>query len=180
MKIKHLAIFTLLISGASVAADKKGVEFLVSLSPAGSFTAQSNAISGQANVRKSGLVVVRNAEVPVKSFKTGITLRDDHMNNNYFEAAKFPKITMLHALGKKGKFKGKIKCHGVVKVVEGTYGFKGRLLVAKFKTTLSDYGIKEVSWKGIGVDDEIEVEVTLPWARKEAAKNEKDVDPELV
>jgi polyisoprenoid-binding protein YceI len=162
------------------AAEKKGVEFIVSLSPAGSFTARSDALSGQALVRKSGLIVVKNAEIPVKSLKTGITLRDDHMNDKYFEAAKFPKVALLLGLGQKGKFKGKLNCHGKVGVVQGTYGFKGPLLIAKFKTTLSAYGIQEVSWKGIGVDDEIEVEVVLPWIRKEAAPNEKDTDPELV
>lgn len=182
MNMSHyrFSLLALFCCAIAQAADKKGVEFVVALSPAGSFSARSDALSGQALVRKSGLVVVKDAEIPVKSLKTGIALRDDHMNDNYFEAAKFPKVTMLLGLGQKGKFKGKLKCHGKVGIVEGTYGFKGPLLIAKFKTTLSGYGIKEVSWKGIGVDDEIEVEVALPWVRKEAAPNEKDSDPELV
>jgi len=63
-----------------------------------------------------------NAEIEVSSIDTANKKRDDHLRNpDFFDAAKFPKITFASTGVKKGKdgyiLNGKLTMHGVTKEV---------------------------------------------------------------
>ena len=51
----------------------------------------------------------------------------------------------------------------------GTYKIEGQTLKADFEVTLSDFGINEINYKGVGVEDKVRIEVTAPIVAAAAA-----------
>jgi len=81
------------------------------------------------------------------------------------EVGKYPEAVLIEATGENGKGTGKLKFHGKENPVAGTYTIQGgKILNATFKIKLSDYGISDISYKGIGVEDEVKIEVQVPIA----------------
>lgn len=138
------------------------LQIAVSLSPAGSFIAESEQlqVEGELRITPQGFRA-RNISVLISSLKTGIDLRDDHMRKKYFEMEEFPKAILIEGQGSDGKFQGKLQVHGVVRAVQGTYQTSGKSLEAKFQCKLSDFKIQEAKYMGVGVDDEVTVSVKL-------------------
>ncbi len=144
------------------------ISFEVALNPAGSFVAKSSSVAGDV-VSKAGGFEATEISLPLASLKTGIELRDKHMVQNYFEAAKFPKAVLTQAVGKDGKFHATLSIHGKSQSIEGEYEVKGsgagESIEAKFKTSLSAFSIKEANYMGVGVEDEVEVTARIPVRR---------------
>jgi hypothetical protein len=145
------------ISGAQQGSAKA----YVSLSPAGDFVATMKS-TGSAQVVGSK-VSAKNIIIDLKSMTTGLDLRDDHAKNKYMEVSKYPEAILIEATGENGKGQGKLKFHGKEGHVTGTYKIEGgKTLTAEFNIKLSEFGITEISYKGIGVDDSVKIEVQVP------------------
>lgn len=133
----------------------------VALTPAGDFKAKTEDVKGVA-VMKGDTVTAENVVVNLKNLKTGLSLRDKHAREKYLEVSKYPEMTLVKAIGKGGKGRGLIKYRGVQKEVQGTYSISGNILKAEFPMKLSDFNIKGIKYMGVGVDDEVKVNVQLP------------------
>lgn len=157
MKVLAAMIFTM---GISMAAMAQSVVVDVVLNPMGDFKAKSSAVKGRAVV-KGGEVLAENIVVDLKTLKTGVELRDRH-TQKYLETDKFPEALLISAKGKGGKGTGKINIRGIEKDVSGVYKVEGGLLKAKFKLKLSDFGIEDISYMGVGVEDEVTLSVIVP------------------
>jgi polyisoprenoid-binding protein YceI len=134
--------------------------FDVTLSPAGDFTGKVTKVEGHATLSGSK-VSAENIKVPLKNLSTGIALRDTH-TKKYLEVEKFPYATLISAQGEDGKGRGILEVKGIKKDVKGTYQVKGSVLESSFKINLSDFNITGIGYKGIGVDDEVLIKVTVP------------------
>jgi polyisoprenoid-binding protein YceI len=146
----------------AAAADAPLLVIHVELSPAGSFTAESRAAVINGGVRKGGNATIASISLPLDSLSSGIALRDEHMKRKYFEIQKHPIAVLKGISAQEGRFTAKLLLRGVEKEIEGEYQLKGQGAVARFKTTLSDFNIPEPRYMGVGVEDEVEVEFTLP------------------
>lgn len=114
----------------------------------------------------------------LRSLKTGIDLRDEHMKNKYLEVSKFPntKLVISSVAFKesdlikdiKKDFSGYLTLHGVTKEIFGTVDYNGTLkkLFAKFKVELSDFAIAVPEHMGITVSKTADVEVSLELEEK--------------
>lgn len=137
-----------------------GVQFDVTLTPAGDFTGKIQKVEGFAT--KSGTkVTATQIKVPLADLKTGVGLRDTH-TKKHLEITKFPYAILHSAQGENGKGTATIEVKGIKKEVRGTYQIQGPELHAEFKVKISDFGIEDISYKGIGVDDEVLVKVAVP------------------
>lgn len=157
-KIFTAILVSLSFSQAQAAAGEVAVD--VTLSPAGSFKAETKKVTGTASKTADG-VVAENIIIDATTLVTGVSLRDDHLKKRLL-TQKFPQIKLVKAIGKNGKGKGKIDIMGKSKTVEGTYTVDGGKLNAQFKMKLSDLAISDVSYMGIGVKDEVTVHVSVP------------------
>ena len=146
-----------------VANGPKGtVKLSVELNPTGSFVAESAQVNGFARKVADGYVA-QNVSLVLNTLKTGIDLRDRHMLLNYFETKKYPYAILVNAkAGSGGRFKGILKVRNMPQPIEGEYSVNGSNLEATFKSKLSTYRIRKAAYMGVGVEDEVEVKVTLP------------------
>lgn len=161
MKIRLTVLTAVFVLIPFFAEANGSAEADVSLTPAGDFKAKSEDVKGFA-VMKGAQVSAENVVVSLKNLKTGISLRDKHAREKYLEVEKYPEITLVKAVGKNGKGIGRIKYRGVEKNVSGTYQIKGSNLLASFPIKLSDFNVKGIKYMGVGVDDEVKINVTLP------------------
>lgn len=144
----------------------------VTLSPAGSFTAKTEKVSGQALMKKKGsdeLVMAKGVTIDVNSITTGISLRDSHLKKR-LEADKFPTAKLLKAQGKNGKGMALIEVKGKKLKVNGTYSIKGDNVIAQFPMKLTDLAITDVRYMGVGVKDTVTVKVEVPVAKPSAMR----------
>lgn len=167
------ALFAVLLTSSY--AWSQNLKLSVVLSPAGDFVAESNQVSGFVVQNPDGSVQATGIKLPVKSLNSGISLRDDHMTNKYLEASKYPEIILKIAKGKDGKGEAILIVKDKQAKVSGTYEIKGDKFEASFPVKISAFGIENISYKGIGVDDEAKVEVELPL--KKAASIPAPVKP---
>jgi polyisoprenoid-binding protein YceI len=99
--------------------------------------------------------------VNLKNLKTGLELRDKH-TQKYLETATYPEAILVSASGKAGQGSGKLKIRGIEKDVAGTFKIEGKMLKADFKVNIADYGIKDINYMGVGVEDIVVIHVTVP------------------
>ncbi len=133
----------------------------VTLFPAGDFIAQFTG-KGFATLTKDGLTA-ENIEIQVDSFNSGISLRDSHAKNKYLNMKEFPVIKLIKAKGAKGIGEAEIKIKEKVNKVSGTYSIVDKKSVlVKFKIKLSDFEIAKINFKGVGVEDDVAIEVNVP------------------
>lgn len=158
MKFLASLIVASLVSAAAFAQSSAIVD--VTLNPMGDFKAKTSQIKGFAVV-KGDTVSAQNIVVSLKSLKTGVELRDKH-TLKYLEVGKHPNAVLLSAVGKGGKGQGKIQIKGIVKDIKGTYQVDGGFLKARFALKLSDFGITDISYMGVGVEDEVMLNVAVP------------------
>ena len=133
----------------------------VTLNPAGDFKAKTSDVSGEATV-SGDTVKADNIVVKLNKLVTGMPLRDRHAKEKYMEVNKYPEAVLTKATGQGGKGKGMLKFHGVEKEVSGTYKIEGNMLKANFPIKLSDFKISGINYMGVGVEDEVKVEVSVP------------------
>ena len=118
--------------------------------------------------------VTGSLKLNVESFKTGISLRDNHMKEKFLETGKFPEALLLltkQVLPKKGQgaFEGDLVLHGVKHKVSGlgeilTAGDGTRTVKASFPVKLTDHGIPIPTFAGISVADQVSVETEFQLA----------------
>lgn len=132
----------------------------VSLRPAGSFKVKTNDIKGFAQ-KKADHVEAHNIVVNLKNIQTGVSLRDEH-TKKHLETDKFPEVVLVSAEGTGGKGEGLLRIKGIEHKIQGTYEVNGSDLVAHFNLKLSDYKIDGIKYMGIGVSDQVALEVTVP------------------
>ena len=151
-------------------AQEASVKAYVSLSPAGDFVAQMKKVTGNATL-EGKKYSAKNIVVDMSSLSTGLELRDEHAKNKYLDIKKYPEAVLVTATGENGTGEGKLKYRNQEKPIKGTYKVLsgGKAIQADFKIKLSDYDIKGINYKGIGVDDEVKLEVIIP-VKEAAAK----------
>ncbi len=135
------------------------VSILTKLSPAGSFTAISDKLKGEV-IKKGTDVSAENLSVSIDSFKTDNNLRDEHMHK-HFNSDKFPQAILTEFKGKAGKATGMLEVNGVKKLVEIQYSEKSNQLIATMELKSSDFGLVKAKYLGIGVKDEVKVDVKV-------------------
>lgn len=140
----------------------------VTLSPMGSFKGKANDVKGAATV-SGDTVTAENIVINMKTFDTGIDMRTNHARNKYLEVEKYPEAVLVKGEGKGGTGKGTLKIHGVEHEVSGTYTVNGDTVTAKFPLKLSDFKIEGINYKGVGVEDSVNVTVTVPVKKAAAA-----------
>lgn len=146
------------------AQSKSGkIEVDVELFPGGSFTAKSDQVIGK-GVKSGSSFSANEVKVPVKSIKTGIDLRDEHLQKK-LEADKHPHITVSKISASGGKGTAKIKIMDTVKEVHFTYKDEGdHTATAEFELNLKDFKkISGISYQGFGVEDVVKVRATIPY-----------------
>ncbi len=158
--LKILALISSLFISQISHAQQAAAKAYVSLNPAGDFVGQLKA-TGSATVTGSK-VSAKNIVVDMKSLTTGLDLRDDHAKNKYLEVGKYPEAVLTEATGENGVGSGILKFHGQEKPVKGTYTISGKNLKADFDIKLSEFGIADINYKGIGVEDKVKIEVNVP------------------
>lgn len=159
MKQTVLLITTLLFFATNLALAASAVVD-VGLTPAGSFKGKTNDVKGFAIV-KGDEVSAQNVVVNLKSLKTGIELRDKH-TLKHLEITKYPTAVLVMGKGKGGKGVGKIRIRGIEKQIQGTYKVEGNELNAEFKLNLPDFKITGIKYMGVGVDDQVTLNVSVP------------------
>ncbi len=153
----HFIFLALIFSGYSQA---QTATVDCKMSPAGSFQLVSKEVKGFAVKTKTG-VAASKILVGLKHIETGMSLRNQHAMKRLL-VDKFPDAVLLNAIGAGGKGQGEIQIKGIKKPIAGTYEVSGNKLTAKFPLKLSDFEIKDVKYVSVGVDDEVQVAVTVP------------------
>lgn len=156
--MKNIIFVGVLAFSSSVFA--QSLEIDVKLSPAGSFKAVTKKIKGA--VKKSGAqVLAENVLVDLRSLSSGIGLRDKHLKER-LQVDKYPVAKLIKAEGSGGKGTATLQIRGQKKDVQGTYSMNGNELQAEFNMKMSDLGINDVRYMGVGAKDEVKVTIVLP------------------
>ena len=161
-------IILLLISFCSNAlALRSSIKVDIELSPAGSFSIESNRIRGQVSLIK-GELTAKDITIPVNSLKTGIELRDEHMKKKLgIEKDPNAKLKLVEAKGSNGKGTAVFEVLGKKQTSTFTYKLvDSNKLSTTFSLSLEKFGITGVSYMGVGVQDKADVEVILPYEVK--------------
>lgn len=152
---------------ATAVAAEPQIKIKVGLSPAGSFVAQAEKLQVKGRIDRQGdLLVARDIVLDLNTLRTGISLRDRHLREKYLETHKFPRAVLKEARAKNGRFAGTLRIRDIDRKIAGSYKVASSGYVGVFKTKLSDFNIEEANYMGVGVDDEVEVEVLLPTKTK--------------
>ena len=152
-----LMMVTSLVSNLAIA---QSLDALVRLSPAGSFNAKTEAVEGFVFPVQGGYGA-ENIRVDLTGIKTGISLRDRHLQER-MQTEKFPQARLIRAMGREGKGQAIIEIMGKQHRVQGDFRVEDNIFHAQFPLKLSDLDITDVRYMGVGVRDEIEVNLTLP------------------
>lgn len=158
--MKITIFFSLLLASSLALAGTPSAQVDIVLNPMGDFKAKTADVKGFATL-KGDEVSAQNIVVNLKSLKTGVELRDKHMQK-HLETDKFPEAVLVSAKGKGGKGTGRIKIRGIEKDIVGTYKISGDALEADFPVTLSDFGIKDIKYMSVGVEDQVKLHVAVP------------------
>ena len=157
-----VALSFLLLSCLSYAESK--ITLYVTLSPAGSFQAVSKKAKG--NLFKQGdTFTADKISVSIESFNTGIDLRDEH-TWKHLNSAKHPKATLTDLKASGGKATAMLEVNGEKKPINITYKTANDEVIAKFTVKASEFKLPKAEYLGVGVDDAINVEATLPYRTK--------------
>lgn len=140
----------------------------------GSFEAKSSALAGKLSVDPSSTVLAGELSVDLKTLDTGISLRNQHMVENYLEVGKgegFEKATLSNvdvgslasSVDGQKPFTARLRLHGVTQAVAGratlsTHGSSVRV-DASFPLHISDYAIAAPRYLGVGVKNDVTVRV---------------------
>jgi polyisoprenoid-binding protein YceI len=159
-------------------ADQGDVRVICPMTVGGSFDAKTTAVSGSVTASTSGSPALEGTfAVDLRTLDTGIGLRNEHLRKNYLEVDKgtgYDQAVLseieLKGLNPdapegKGSFSGSLTLHGMKKAVAGPVDVRragaSLRMKASFPVSLSDYGIPEPRYLGIGVRNTVQVEVAF-------------------
>ena len=147
------------------------------LTVGGSFEAKTTALAGRLSVDPATTALAGELSVELKTLDTGISLRNQHMLDNYlevqkgedFETAVLSNIDVgpLTAGVTDGhsRFTARLRLHGTTQSVAGqaTMSERGSAVrvEASFPIRISDYGIRDPRYLGVGVKNEVVVRVVF-------------------
>ena len=156
--LSSLALFCF----TSVFAAEVPLKVKVSLYPVSSFEITADRVQGLGK-KSAASYSASEIKVPVQSLKTGMSLRDRHLHEK-LEAEKYKFITVANIRASGGKGTAKITIRNVSKDISYKYveASAGKA-TASFKLSLKDFGFTDINYKGVGVEDEVEVTATIPY-----------------
>lgn len=155
--MRVLLILALCISSTVFA---KSMVAKVNLNPMGSFEVKTKRIRGTV-VKKGDMLQAAGIEISVRSFATENDTRDDHLKDK-LEVKKYPNVVVEKAVGKGGRGQAIIVMRGVSQKVPFTYKEKGNEVEVDFSVSLKSYGISGISYMGVGVQDEVKINASIP------------------
>jgi hypothetical protein len=159
-RISSISLITLLLGLQSWA--KPGINLSFKMTPRkGDFVATSEQIKGFAKV-VGDKYVAEGVSVPVATLDAGMPLRTKHMIGKYLENTKYPEVKLIKAEGSHGQGTGLIEIHGVQKPIKGSFVIDKNELVATFSVKISEHGIAQVKYLGLGVHDDVSVVARIP------------------
>ena len=184
--LKHLRLFMcVLVVGAGLDGGIAGagtdqyqvtgghVVVVCPLTVGGGFEAKTEAVSGEVSLGSDQPGSLKGAlSVDLRTLKTGISLRDRHMRDNYLEVAKSPGFEtatiegiQIEKLEGKTAFNGTLLLHGERRAVSGlaTIARQGGAYTveAEFPVRVSEFNIAKPSYLGVGVQDQIRIKIAL-------------------
>jgi hypothetical protein len=167
MKQILLSWFYVFLGGcfSTVAVAEQSILVKVALFPVGSFDMTSPMITGK-GIKKGDTYTAAELKVPLSSLKTGISLRDEHMREKLLEK-QYPDILVTDIAASNGKGTANISIKGVKKPIEFTYKDAGDgTAEATFPLNLPDFKIEGISFKGVGVEDKVEVIAKIDYEKQ--------------
>jgi polyisoprenoid-binding protein YceI len=177
-----------LLASATIVAEgtwpvsQADIRVMCPMTVGGSFDVKTNALSGSvsANANRS-TALDGSLAVDLHTLDTGISLRNEHLRQQYLEVDKAPGydqavLTQIELQGLnrdapqgKGSFNGSLTLHGVTKPVTGPIEVRkagaGLQVKASFPVRLSDHAIPAPRYLGVGVKDTVLVNVTFSVAQ---------------
>lgn len=154
-----IIFFSLILSTALWA--KGSVNIHVSLTPAGSFTGVTDKVKGKITKNGTGFTSKR-IELNIRDIKTGIDLRDEHLweHLNYKTQSK---ATLTDLVANNGTATANLEVNGVKQPVTITYTDNSGSVDANFKVKASSFKLPPKSYLGVGVSDEVTVNVKMDY-----------------
>lgn len=167
--------------GADAAAwqvTQADVRITLPMKPGGAFEARTSALSGRLSLGAGRPLPLEGAlEVDLATIDTGIALRNRHMRENYleiqkgagFDKARLTGLRLTEADGPafRGRtgFTATLSLHGASQAIAGTAEIRttadGVRVVADFPLSLSDFGIPQPEYLGVGVANRILLKVSF-------------------
>jgi polyisoprenoid-binding protein YceI len=152
----------------------------------GGFEARTSSLGGTVTLAAAHPAALSGElSVDLGELDTGIVLRNDHLRETYLEVDKGPAfakavLSEIH-LGDvdaqtfqgRTRFSGVFQLHGMLRAIQGQAEIRragsSMRVEASFPVTLADYGIAKPQYLGVGVQDEVQVKVSLVAEPAEAA-----------
>ena len=144
-----------------------------------SFQAKTEKLTGTVEFNADRTEVVKaKLEVKVDTIKTGMSMRDSHMRNNYLESKKYPSVIYTAknlpfnpTKSSTNKITGKFAIHGQEK--EATVEMKvtevsqnKMVLEGKSILNILDYGIKQPTFMVVEMKPNIKIELMIVLKKK--------------
>jgi YceI-like domain len=147
------------------------------LTVGGSFEARTTALKGRLSVDPATTALAGELSVALKTLDTGISLRNQHMLDNYLEVQKSEDfetavlsnidvgpLTSGVAKGQ-SRFTARLRLHGTTQEGAGQATISERgasvRVEASFPVRISDYAISDPRYLGVGVKNEVVVRVVF-------------------
>ena len=182
--VGSVALLAWLITGVTSEAQTRAwttrtgdVRVTCPLTVGGTFEARTTALQGTLSIASAASVFAGELSVELDTLDTGISLRNRHMLDNYlevhksegFETAVLSNIDVgaLTSGVPEGKhrFTARLRLHGTTQPVEGQATMSTRQssvrVDASFPIRISDYGIADPRYLGIGVKNEVSIHVVF-------------------
>ncbi len=140
------------------------IQIAVKLTPAGSFVAKSDRLKGDL-IRNQGEISSQKLSVSIDSFKTGMSLRDEHFCK-HLGCESQPKAILSALKASGGKGTGTLELNGVKRDISFNYEEKDSMLLAKFELNSADFKMPHAKYLGVEVSDTVAVEVRVPAPKK--------------
>ncbi len=160
MKVFMCVTIVLVIGAWANQSRASSVAIAAVLNPAGDFVAKTEQVTGSAYKTAKG-VAAENIVVDLRNLKTGIELRDKH-TKEHLEVGKYPTAKLIKATGENGKGSADFEIRGTKVHSNGDYKIVGSNIEATFKIHLPDVKIANISYHGLGVEDDVTVTAIVP------------------
>jgi len=148
------------------------VTVICPLTVGGSIEARTNALVGDLAVAHGSDAVFGAVQVDLATLETGIKLRDTHMKKyleinrgDTFAKARLEEIHIERTDGGEMPFHGTLTLHGERHTISGMADLQGQQpdggvrVRARFPISLAAFGIQPPRYLGVGVQDEVQVQV---------------------